>query len=32
MRRLIETILVALAVIIAGPVCSGSDHIEGFGE
>ena len=32
MRRLIETIIVALAVLIAGPVCSGRDRIEGFGE
>lgn len=32
MRRLIESALIALAIIIAGPICSGSDHIEGFGE
>ena len=32
MRRLIESIIVALAIIIAGPVCSGGDHVEGFGE
>jgi hypothetical protein len=32
MRRLIEAMLIALAIIVAGDIASGKDHIEGFGE
>jgi len=32
MRRLIEAVLIALAILIAGDIASGKDRIEGFGE
>ena len=32
MRRLIQEICTAVAIIIAGPIASGGSHIEGFGE
>lgn len=32
MRRILENILLAIAVIISGEVASGGERIDGFGE
>ncbi len=32
MRDLIDTLLMTLAILIAGDIAAGGNHIEGFGE
>jgi hypothetical protein len=32
MRRLIETVLISIAIIVCGDVASGGNQIEGYGE